>query len=67
MEALKADIATTWKERMTFVRVLVEVTLDQPYRQTIMFENRVAKIVEQRVNYEWKQHYARSATIMGMG
>ncbi|XP_019251274.1 PREDICTED: uncharacterized protein LOC109230204 [Nicotiana attenuata] len=51
---MKADRATTWKERMTFARVLVKVTLDQPYAQTIMFENEVGKIVEQRVHYEWK-------------
>lgn len=51
---LKADRATTWKERMTFARVLVEVTLDQPYPQSIMFENEIGKIVEQRVHYEWK-------------
>ncbi|XP_019246318.1 PREDICTED: uncharacterized protein LOC109225967 [Nicotiana attenuata] len=51
---LKADRATTWKERMTFARVLVEVTLDQPYPQSIMFENEIGKIIEQRVHYEWK-------------
>lgn len=51
---LKADRATTWKERMTFARVLVEVALDQPYPQSVMFENEVGKIVEQRVQYEWK-------------
>ncbi|XP_019252629.1 PREDICTED: uncharacterized protein LOC109231421 [Nicotiana attenuata] len=57
---LKADRATTWKERMTFARVLVEVTLDHPYPQTIMFEMKLGKLWSKGCIMSGSQHYARS-------
>ncbi|XP_019254992.1 PREDICTED: uncharacterized protein LOC109233561 [Nicotiana attenuata] len=51
---LKADRATTQKERLTFARVLVEVKPHQSYPNTIMFEDEKGRIVEQEVFYEWK-------------
>ncbi|XP_019225380.1 PREDICTED: uncharacterized protein LOC109206958 [Nicotiana attenuata] len=51
---LKADSATSQKERLTFARILVEVSINQQYPSTIMFENEYGKIIEQRVMYEWK-------------
>lgn len=63
---LKADRATTWKERMIFVGVLVAVILDQPYPQSIMFENEIGKILNKRCIMSGSQHYARNVTTMGM-
>ncbi|XP_019261815.1 PREDICTED: uncharacterized protein LOC109239682 [Nicotiana attenuata] len=51
---LKADRATTQKERLTYARVLVEVKPHQKYPYTIMFEDERGRIVEQEVFYEWK-------------
>ncbi|XP_019266749.1 PREDICTED: uncharacterized protein LOC109244159 [Nicotiana attenuata] len=44
---LKADRATTNKERLAFARVLVEVSINQQYPKQVMFENEVGKIVKQ--------------------
>ncbi|KAG5585598.1 hypothetical protein H5410_046032 [Solanum commersonii] len=46
--------ATATRQRLMFARVLVEVTLNQPLPNTIMFENEIGCIVEQNVEYEWK-------------
>ncbi|XP_019264984.1 PREDICTED: uncharacterized protein LOC109242601 [Nicotiana attenuata] len=51
---MKADRATTQKERLTYARVLVEVKPHQKYPETIMFEDEKGRIVEQEVFYEWK-------------
>ncbi|WMV45526.1 hypothetical protein MTR67_038911 [Solanum verrucosum] len=51
---VKADSATATRQRLIFARVLVEVTLNQPLPNTIMFENEIGCIVEQKVEYEWK-------------
>ncbi|XP_060170335.1 uncharacterized protein LOC132601250 [Lycium barbarum] len=51
---LKADRATTHKERLTFARVLVEMPINKEYPTEVRFENEVGRIVEQRVEYEWK-------------
>ena len=36
---LKADRATTRKDRLTFARVLIEMPLNKEYPKVIMFEN----------------------------
>ncbi|KAK4736499.1 hypothetical protein R3W88_000196 [Solanum pinnatisectum] len=51
---LRADKATTNRERMTYARLLMEIPLNQEYPTCIMFENENGNIVEQRVEYEWK-------------
>ncbi|KAH0662372.1 hypothetical protein KY284_027303 [Solanum tuberosum] len=51
---LKVDRATTQKERLTYARVLIEVPLNKEYPTEIMFENEVGRIINQRVEYEWK-------------
>ncbi|XP_060211753.1 uncharacterized protein LOC132639317 [Lycium barbarum] len=51
---IRADSATTMKERMTYARVLVEVPLNEEYPTSVMFENEYGKIVEQEVEFEWK-------------
>lgn len=51
---LRADAATTKRERLTYARVLVEVKLKQQYPTSIRFENEAGKIVEQKIHYEWK-------------
>lgn len=51
---LKADKATTMKERMTYARVLVEVPINMAFPDTVMFENEYGQIVEQEVEFEWK-------------
>ncbi|KAG5577524.1 hypothetical protein H5410_057658 [Solanum commersonii] len=51
---LRADKATTNRERMTYAKLLVEIPLNQEYPTCIMFENENGNIVEQRVEYEWK-------------
>lgn len=43
---LKADSATSQKERLTFSRILVEVSINQQYPSTIMFKNEYGKIIE---------------------
>lgn len=49
---LKADRATTNKERLAFARVLDEVSINQQYPKQVMFENEVGKIIKQEVYYE---------------
>ncbi|XP_019232983.1 PREDICTED: uncharacterized protein LOC109213625 [Nicotiana attenuata] len=51
---LKADNATTHRERLTYARVLVEVELNNKYQNSVMFENEHGRIIEQEVVYEWK-------------
>lgn len=51
---LKADIATTHKEQLTYARILVEVSVNQQYPSRVMFENEHENIIEQMVVYEWK-------------
>ncbi|KAM3304511.1 hypothetical protein P3S67_011377 [Capsicum chacoense] len=51
---LKTDSVTTNKERLMYARVLVEVTLDQDFPNSIMFENEKGQIIEQKVHYEWR-------------
>lgn len=51
---VKADTATTTRQQLMFARVLIEVTLNHPLPNTIMFENELGCIVEQKVEYEWK-------------
>lgn len=53
-KSLKADRATTNKERLAFTRVLVEISLNHKYPTSILFENEWGKIREQDVEYEWK-------------
>lgn len=40
---LKADRATTNKEQLAFVRVLVEVSINKIYPTQVMFENEMGK------------------------
>ncbi|KAK4733229.1 hypothetical protein R3W88_007490 [Solanum pinnatisectum] len=51
---LKADTTTTNKVRLTYARVLMEMPLNKDYPTGIMFENEIRKIIEQKVEYEWK-------------
>ncbi|XP_016479315.1 uncharacterized protein LOC107800626 [Nicotiana tabacum] len=51
---LKADKAMTNRDKMTYARVLVEIPLNQEYPTSVMFENEYGRIVEQKVEYEWK-------------
>lgn len=51
---LKADKATTNRVRMIYARVLVGIPLNQEYPTGVMFENKYGRIVEQKVEYEWK-------------
>ncbi|XP_070050887.1 uncharacterized protein [Nicotiana tomentosiformis] len=51
---VKADTATTRKEKLMYARVMVEVPLNKIYTDTIMFENELGQIIEQTVEYEWK-------------
>ncbi|KAK4708976.1 hypothetical protein R3W88_029901 [Solanum pinnatisectum] len=40
--------------RLTFARILVEIPLHQEYLTKVRFENEVGKIIEQKIEYEWK-------------
>ncbi|XP_019236840.1 PREDICTED: uncharacterized protein LOC109217066 [Nicotiana attenuata] len=53
-QPLKADAATTNRDRLIYARVLVEVKLNQQYPTSIRFENEIGKIIEQEIHYEWK-------------
>lgn len=57
---LKADRATTQKQRLQFARILVEVEAYQEYPEVIMFENEWSEIMEQEMHYEWKPIYCAS-------
>ncbi|XP_019252918.1 PREDICTED: uncharacterized protein LOC109231740 [Nicotiana attenuata] len=56
---LKADIATTQKQRLQFARILVEVEPNQIYPNMVMFENECGAIIEQEVSYEWKPIFCK--------
>ncbi|XP_070018229.1 uncharacterized protein [Nicotiana sylvestris] len=49
---LKANAATTNKDRLTYARVLVEMKLNHQYPSSIRFENKAGKIIEQAIHYE---------------
>ncbi|KAH0711944.1 hypothetical protein KY289_007903 [Solanum tuberosum] len=51
---LKAGTTTTNKVRLTYARVLMVMPLNKEYPTGEMFENEVGKIVEQKVECEWK-------------
>ncbi|XP_059310585.1 uncharacterized protein LOC132061928 [Lycium ferocissimum] len=51
---LKADGAIMYKERLTYVRVLVEMPLHRAYPTGVMFENENGKVIEKLIEYEWK-------------
>ncbi|XP_019238924.1 PREDICTED: uncharacterized protein LOC109218978 [Nicotiana attenuata] len=55
---LKADQATTQKERLIYARVLVEVKPHQKYPNTIMFEDEKGRIVEQEEVYKRRERKA---------
>ena len=44
---LKADRATTRKDRLTFARELIEMPLNKEYPKVIMFENEIWNVVHQ--------------------
>lgn len=52
---MKADKATTFKEILTFARILVEMQLNQHNHIEFKLETEIGKIVEQKIMYEWKQ------------
>lgn len=49
---LRVDRAITNKERLTYARILSTMPLNQAYPSGVMFENKVGKIVSQKVEYE---------------
>ncbi|KAH0745897.1 hypothetical protein KY285_007554 [Solanum tuberosum] len=51
---LKAGTTTTNKVRLTYAKVLMVMPLNKEYPTGEMFENEVGKIVEQKVECEWK-------------
>lgn len=53
-QSLKANSATTQRERLTYARVLVETALNQVYSTSIIFKNEYGKVVVQTVTYKWK-------------
>lgn len=62
---LKADRATTQKQRLQFARILVEVEPDQMYPDMVMFENECGAIIEQEVRYEWKPVFCKACGNFG--
>lgn len=51
--AVKMDMATKSKDRLSYARVMVEVPMKQQLPGTISFYNEHGKIVEQKLEYEW--------------
>ena len=51
---VKLDQATTYKDRLNFARILVEVMVDQHFSNSISFENEKGCIIKQMVGYERK-------------
>ncbi|KAL2938105.1 50S ribosomal protein L24 [Bienertia sinuspersici] len=53
-KGLKVDRATASRERLLYARVLIEIQIGQEFVVTITFQNENGKVMEQRVEYEWK-------------
>nr|XP_016439190.1 PREDICTED: uncharacterized protein LOC107765098 [Nicotiana tabacum] len=62
---LKADRATTQKQRLRFARILVKVEPDKMYPDMVMFGNECGVIIEQEVIYEWKPVFCKACGNFG--
>ncbi|KAK4730250.1 hypothetical protein R3W88_023238 [Solanum pinnatisectum] len=51
---IKADATITNKARLAYVRILVEMPLNKENPDGVMFENEIGRIIDQKVEYEWK-------------
>lgn len=54
------------KERLTFARVLIEVSLNHKKPTWILFADENGKIIEQEVFYDGSWYYVPHAITMGM-
>ncbi|XP_019237198.1 PREDICTED: uncharacterized protein LOC109217412 [Nicotiana attenuata] len=62
---VKADTATTRKEKLMYARVMVEVPLNKAYPYSVMFENELGQIIEQEIKYEWKPTMCQQCKLFG--
>ncbi|XP_075100397.1 uncharacterized protein LOC107821039 [Nicotiana tabacum] len=62
---VKADTATTRKEKLMYARVMVEVPLNKTYPDSVMFENELGQIIEQEIEYEWKPTMCQQCKLFG--
>lgn len=51
---LMADKNTERKIGMNFARLLIEVDVDSPLLEKVVFKNEKGVLVEQRIQYDWK-------------
>lgn len=59
------DVCTAQKIRASYVRMLVEVDITQKPIESIKIRDHRGKIVEQRIEYEWKPKYCHSCLKIG--
>lgn len=62
---VKANSATTMKQRLMYARVMVEVKMNHPLPNTVLFENEVECVVEKKEEYEWKPIFCMHCQIFG--
>ena len=51
---IKVDHAIMNRDRLQFAKILVEVEIDQAFRDVIQFKNEHGEIREQQMVYGWK-------------
>ncbi|XP_074315477.1 uncharacterized protein LOC141651676 [Silene latifolia] len=51
---VRKDLATQDKTRLSFARVMVELTIDQVLKEKVRFLDEGGQVVDVRVEYEWK-------------
>ncbi|XP_010694730.1 uncharacterized protein LOC104907492 [Beta vulgaris subsp. vulgaris] len=65
--AVQMDKATISKDRLQYARVMVEPQLQQRLPDTILFCNDYGRVVEQRVEYEWRPTLCHKCEGIGHG
>ncbi|XP_010686891.1 uncharacterized protein LOC104901048 [Beta vulgaris subsp. vulgaris] len=63
--AVKMDEATKTKDRLSYARVMVEVSMKQQLPDSISFCNEYGKMVEQKIEYEWRPVVCKKCSGVG--
>ncbi|XP_060960884.1 uncharacterized protein LOC133031410 [Cannabis sativa] len=64
-EPLMVDAVTKERDKLSYPRVLIEVSIHQEFPDTIYFENEFGNTVPAKVNYEWKPILCKNCKGMG--
>uniref|UniRef100_A0A803Q408 Reverse transcriptase domain-containing protein n=1 Tax=Cannabis sativa TaxID=3483 RepID=A0A803Q408_CANSA len=64
-EPIMVDAVTKERDKLSYLRVLIEVSIHQEFPHTIYFENELGTTVPAKVTYEWKPILCKNCKGMG--